>query len=334
MTSQIPEASKINLSPKKKTEKALPMNNPQTSNANNQQPPSQGNGTENSKPSTATPPTTTPKPQNSPTQAEIAAANQKKETEQALQQLKASIVDTHDKLIKDYAKKPQIIQKEIDKITTSKQNLQTEFSVYGLEHLKRNTEALSKSMEGMNDEWKSADEDISGLLSSLKESIFKVEEVKVSYNAHMDPAERKLMEKMPIESQESEKRNDFRTKLNNTTFLIKLVQSEIAEQQSNQKSKKPVSLDYNFLTLESIAKNNLITIKQKSLVLDDLSTRVQRLHGITRGESLERDSNRNDDDDDMNHVREMSLAPSEDGRQSVKKVLLQKLNHTPDKLKT
>jgi hypothetical protein len=190
-------------------------------------------------------------------------------------------------------------------------------------------------MEGMNDEWKNADEEISGLLSSLKESIFKVEEVKVNYKAHLDPAERRLMENMPIESQESEKRNDFRTKLNNTTFLINLLQSEIAEHQYNQRNKKPVSLDYNFLTLESIAKNNLMTIRQKSLVLDDITTRVQRLHGITRGESLERDLYRNDDnDDEMNHVREMSLAPTEDGRQNVKKVLLKKLNHTPDKRKT
>jgi hypothetical protein len=330
MTSQIPEASKINLSPKKKAEKVLPLNNPQT-NTNGQ--PSQRNGTENSKPATVTPPTVS-KAQNSPTQAEIAAANQKKETEQAIQQLRTSICNTHEKLIQDCAKKPQRIQKDIDKITTGKQGLENEFTVYGLAHLKKNTELLSKQMEGMNDEWKNADGEISGLLSSLKESIFKVEEVKAGYKAHLDPSERKLMEIMPIESQESEKRNDFRTKLSNTTFLINLLKSEIAENQSNQRSKKPVSLDYNFLTLESIAKNNLITIRQKSLVLDDLTTRVQRLHGITRGESLERDSYRDDDDDEMNHVREMSLAPTEDGRQKVKKVLLKKLNHAPDKLKT
>lgn len=46
MTSQVPEASQIiTLSPKKKTEKVLPMNNPQIGN------PGVNQGTENSKPS-------------------------------------------------------------------------------------------------------------------------------------------------------------------------------------------------------------------------------------------------------------------------------------------
>lgn len=35
MTTQIPESSKITLSPKKKTEKVLPMNNPQNPNTSN-----------------------------------------------------------------------------------------------------------------------------------------------------------------------------------------------------------------------------------------------------------------------------------------------------------
>jgi hypothetical protein len=252
--------------------------------------------------------------------------------------LKISVITSQDKLINlDYAKRPPIIQKEIDKATTSKQNLQTDFTVFGLEHLKMNTESLCKSFEGLKDEWAHVDEDISELLSSLKESIFKVEDVKVNYNAYSDPTEKRLMEIMPIESHESEKRNDFRTKLNNTTYLISLVQAEIAKNQSNKRFKKPAitaSSDYGFLTVEESAKNNLFLIKQKSLVLDDLTTRVQRLNGITRGESMERDVYQDDDEMEMlHHVREMSLAPTEDGRQRVKKILLQKMNH-PDKLKT
>lgn len=53
--------------------------------------------------------TTIPKPQNSPTQAEIAAANQKKETEQAVQQLKISVRTKHEKILSDLAKKPAAI---------------------------------------------------------------------------------------------------------------------------------------------------------------------------------------------------------------------------------
>jgi hypothetical protein len=331
---QVPDPNfKITLSPKKKTEKILPTGNTQTSNTNSQQSPS-GNATENSKQPTAQP-NITLKPQNSPTQAEI-AANQKRETEQSLQHLKISVITSQDKLINvDYSKRPPLLQKEIDKATTSKQYLQTDFSVYGLEQLKLNTESLTKSFEGLKDEWEHVDEDISELLSSLKESIFKVEVVKVNYNAYIDPTEKRLMEIMPIESHESEKRNDFRTKLNNTTYLIGLVQSEIAKHQSDKRFKNPVGLENNLLTVESLAKNNLILIRQKSFVLEELTMRVQRLNGITRGESLE-SGNQNTDDDDMEmlyHVREMSLAPTEDGRQRVKKILLQKMNH-PDKLKT
>jgi hypothetical protein len=80
MTTQVLEPNfKITLSPKKKTEKVLPTSNIQTSNTNNQS--TQGNAPEISKQPTAQPPptqSTTPKPQNSPTQAELAAVNQKK----------------------------------------------------------------------------------------------------------------------------------------------------------------------------------------------------------------------------------------------------------------
>jgi len=336
---QVPEPNpnfKITLSPKKKTEKVLPQNI--QPNANTQLP--QGNPTENIKQSSAQPPTaqsTTPKPQNTPTQAEIAAANQKKETEQALQHLKISVITSQHKLITvDYAKRLQNFQKEVEKVTSSKQNLQTDFTVFGLENLKMNTESLSKSFEDLKDEWANIDEEISGLLSSLKESIFKVEEVKVNYNAYSDPTEKKLMEIMPIESHESEKRNDFRTKLNNTTFLISLLQKEIAEHQSKRRFKKPAAKD-NCLKLERMAMDNLNVIKQKTFLLDELTTRVQRLHGITRGESMEGGDYDDDDDteemDLLYHVREMSLAPTEDGRQSVKKILLQKMNR-PDVSKT
>lgn len=44
----------------------------------------------------------------------------------------------------------------------------------------------------------------------------------MNYNSYLDPAERKLMEIMPIESQESEKRNNFRTKLNHVSLLFDL----------------------------------------------------------------------------------------------------------------
>jgi hypothetical protein len=331
---QVPEPNfKITLSPKKKTEKVLPTSNIQTSNTNSQS--SSGNATESSKQPSAQP--TTPKPQNSPTQAEVAAANQKRETEQALQHLKISVFTSQENLITlDYAKKPPIIQKEIDKAISNKQNLQTDFTNVGLRQLKMNTESLCKSFEGLKDEWAHIDEDISELLSSLKESIFKVEDVKVNYNAYSDPTEKKLMEIMPIEAHESEKRNDFRTKLTNTTYLISLLQGEIAKNQSNSLNKriKKPTFD-NFSVVEASAKHNLASIKQMSLILDDLTMRVQRLNGITRGESMERDVYQEDYDETemLHHVREMSLAPTEDGRQRVKKILLRKMNQ-PDKLKT
>lgn len=48
---------------------------------------------------------------------------------------------------------------------------------------------------------------------------------------------------------------------------------------------------------------------------------------------MEKDSNE-DDDDEMKilyHVREMSLAPAEDGRQRMKRILMQKLNNKSSK---
>jgi len=345
---------KITLSPKKKTEKVLPQSNsspvnvipqsntppvnviPQTQTNKGNSQSLLGNPPENTKQPAQPPTQSTPKPQNSPTQAEIAAANQKRETEQALHHLKISVVTSQDKTIYvDYKNRLTNFQAQIDKITMNK-NPHSEFTIAGLDNLKLNTESLSRSVEELKEEWANIDDEIADLLSNLKESIFKVEDIKVNYNAYTDPNEKRLMEMMPIESHESEKRNYFRTKLNNTTFLINLLQKEISEIQSKRRFKKPTAID-NSLNIEKMALDNLRIIQQKTLILDELEKRVQRLHVITRGESMERGYDDDDSDTeemDMSyHVREMSLAPTEDGRRTVKKILLHKMNR-PDKSKT
>lgn len=119
--------------------------------------------------------------QNSPTQAEIAAANQKKETEEAVKILKKNIFYIHKDNITDLAKKPLLLQvcifslnlpllnnalifqKEIEKIS-SKTNSQTEFTLFGLEMLKQNTENLSKEIDGLKVQWTQADEQVSSVL--------------------------------------------------------------------------------------------------------------------------------------------------------------------------
>lgn len=57
------------------------------------------------------------------------------------------------------------MKKEMDKIVVGKQNMQTEFSLCGLELLKANTESLSKEIEEMKVQCTQADEQVSAVFS-------------------------------------------------------------------------------------------------------------------------------------------------------------------------
>jgi hypothetical protein len=47
----------------------------------------------------------------------------------------------------------------------------------------------------------------------LRESIYKVEEIKLQFAAQQDPTERRLQELQPIDSEDTGRRNNFRANL-------------------------------------------------------------------------------------------------------------------------
>lgn len=51
------------------------------------------------------------------------------------------------------------------------------------------------------------------VLTGLRESVYKVEEIKLAFAAQSDPTERRLQELQPIDSEDTGKRNNFRASL-------------------------------------------------------------------------------------------------------------------------
>jgi hypothetical protein len=57
-------------------------------------------------------------------------------------------------------------------------------------------------------------------MAGLRESIYKVEEIKSLLAVQQDPTERRLQELQPIDAGNTEKRNTFRASLSQVCFMI------------------------------------------------------------------------------------------------------------------
>jgi len=128
------------------------------------------------------------------------------------------------------------------------------------------------------------------------------------------------MDMLPIEAQDSERRNYFRTQINNISYLIQLLNSEIIV------SKTTASPQSDYLTFQSLMKNITVLIKQKTLALESLRIRTNNLNQLVVGnipsQLLIQES---DDVVVFEQTREMSVVPQTNMLKDIKAQLIKRL---------
>lgn len=159
-----------------------------------------------------------------------------------------------------------------------------------------NTETLSNEIENLRIRRAHSTKEFSNVLTGLRESVYKVEEIKLVFASQSDPTERRLQELQPIDSEDTGKRNNFRASLSQIGFLIQLLKSELEPKAAvisrdftpKKIREREERREKDILSIESIVKNNWITIKAKTLTVNDLELRVLRVSDAVNGVTINR----------------------------------------------
>jgi len=224
--------------------------------------------------------------------------------------LQKSIIAKHSDIIGDLAKKPVAIKALIDKRPHSQEIKKVVLSTNALINCKEETHNLLSDLNLQ----------FATILTDIKNCIFNIEDVKMNCNAFSNPKQRAMMDMLPIEAQDSERRNYFRTQINNISYLIQLLNSEIIV------SKTTASPQSDYLTFQSLMKNITVLIKQKTLALESLRIRTNNLNQLVVGnipsQLLIQES---DDVVVFEQTREMSVVPQTNMLKDIKAQLIKRL---------